>query len=158
MRLGMTTSRALRVSLARQEVLLERAGHAPLVFPVSTASNGAGCEFDSECTPLGRFRISEKIGDGEPVGTIFTTRLPMGVWQPGEATEGDLVLTRILRLDGLEPENANTMDRYIYFHGTNQEHLIGFPVSHGCIRLRNDDMLILFQLVEVDDEVIIAED
>jgi hypothetical protein len=73
------------------------------------------------------------------------------------AAGGDLVLSRILRLDGLDPENANTMDRFIYFHGTNQEHLIGQPVSHGCIRLRNDDMILLFDLVEVDDEVIIEE-
>lgn len=158
MRLGMTTSRTLRVSLARQEVALERAGHTPLVFQVSTAANGAGCAMDSGCTPTGRFRISEKIGAGQPVGTIFIYRKPRGLWNPGDAVAGDLVLTRILRLDGLDPENANTMERYIYFHGTNQEHLVGQPVSHGCIRLRNDDMIALFDLVEVDDEVIIAED
>lgn len=143
--------------MARQEVALDRAGHSPLVFQVSTAANGAGCEFDSGCTPTGRFRISEKIGTGEAPGTIFTSRRPTGLWQPGDVVEGDLVLSRILRLDGLDPENANTMDRYIYFHGTNQEHLVGQPVSHGCIRMRNDDMIVLFELVEVDDEVIIAE-
>jgi lipoprotein-anchoring transpeptidase ErfK/SrfK len=154
----MTTSRILRVSLVRQEVALERSGHTPLVFQVSTAANGAGCAIDSGCTPTGRFRISEKIGASEAPGTIFTFRKPTGLWQPGDAVEGDLVLSRILRLDGLDPENANTIDRYIYFHGTNQEHLIGQPVSHGCIRLRNDDIIMLFDLVEVDDEVIIAED
>lgn len=158
MRLSMTASRALRVSLARQEVVLERPGHPRLCFPVSTAANGPGCEMDSGCTPVGRFRISEKIGEGEEAGTIFVCRVPTGLWRPGDAIDGDLVLTRILRLDGLEPENANTMDRFIYFHGTNQEHLIGRPVSHGCIRLRNDHVMILFDLVEVDDEVIIAED
>jgi lipoprotein-anchoring transpeptidase ErfK/SrfK len=153
----MTTSRLLRVSLARQEALLERAGQTPLVFQVSTAANGAGCAMDSGCTPTGRFRISEKIGDGEAVGTIFSARKRVGLWQPGGITGDDLVLTRILRLDGLDPENANTLARYIYFHGTNQEHLIGQPASHGCIRLRNDDMILLFDLVEVDDEVIIEE-
>ena len=158
MRLGMTASRTLRVSLARQEVALERAGHAPLVFQVSTAAKGPGFTMDSGCTPTGRFRISEKIGAGAVPGTIFRYRKPTGLWRPGDVVDGDLVLTRILRLDGLDPENANTMDRYIYFHGTNQEHLIGQPASHGCIRLRNDDMILLFDLVEVDDEVIIAED
>lgn len=158
MRLIMTTSRALRVSLSRQEVALERSGHAPVVFPVSTAANGPGCDMNSGCTPTGRFRISEKIGEGSACGTIFVHRRPTGIWQPGDATDGDLVLSRILRLDGLDPENANTMDRFIYFHGTNQEHLIGRPVSHGCIRLRNDHVMILFDLVEVDDTVIIADD
>ena len=154
----MTTSRRLRVSLARQEVALERVGHPLLIFPVSTAANGPGCAMDSGCTPTGRFRISEKIGAGEAPGTIFVSRQPVGLWQPGDSTDGDLILTRILRLDGLDPENANTMDRYIYFHGTNQEDLIGQPVSHGCIRLRNAAILELFDLVEVDDEVIIADD
>ena len=157
MRLGMTAARILRVSMARQEVALERAGHAPLVFQVSTAANGAGSAMDSGCTPTGRFRIAEKIGTGAPLGTIFIARKPTGLWQPGDAAEGDLVLSRILRLDGLDPENSNTMDRFIYFHGTNQEHLIGQPVSHGCIRLRNDDIIVLFELVEVDDVVMIAE-
>lgn len=77
------------------------------------------------------------------MGMIFRGRLPTGtVSQQGGSD--DLVLTRILWLEGLDPENANTRDRYIYIHGTNQEHLIGTPASHGCIRLRNGDMIELF--------------
>ncbi len=62
--------------------------------------------------------------------------------------EEDLILTRILWLEGLDPENSNTHDRHIYIHGTNQEHLIGIPASHGCIRLRNREMIDLFQRIE----------
>ncbi|MBX9578138.1 MAG: L,D-transpeptidase [Chthoniobacterales bacterium] len=68
----------------------------------------------------------------------------------------DHILTRILWLDGLDSENTNTHDRYIYIHGTNQENLIGTPASHGCIRLRNTDMIALFDAVEVGDRVEIA--
>ena len=74
---------------------------------------------------------------------IFKSRLQIGrLADPGG--EEDLVLTRILWLEGLDPENENTRDRYIYIHGTNQEELIGTPASHGCVRLRNDDMIELF--------------
>lgn len=78
--------------------------------------------------------------------SIFKNRVPTGgIASPGG--EEDLVLTRILWLEGIDPENANTRDRYIYFHGTNQEDLIGFPASHGCIRLRNYEMIDLFDQV-----------
>jgi lipoprotein-anchoring transpeptidase ErfK/SrfK len=74
---------------------------------------------------------------------IFRSRIATGkVAEQGG--EEDLVLTRILWLEGLDPQNANTRQRYIYIHGTNQEHLIGTPASHGCIRLRNEDMIDLF--------------
>jgi hypothetical protein len=77
----------------------------------------------------------------------FKGRKPTGVIaSPGG--EEDLILSRILWLEGLDPENSNTRDRYIYIHGTNQEDLIGTPASHGCIRLRNNQMIELFDLVE----------
>lgn len=103
-------------------------------------------------TPLGRFRIAEKIGAGEPSGTIFKSRRPIGSLQKSKAT-GDLVVSRILWLDGLEAENANTYKRYIYIHGTNHEDKIGEPASHGCIRMKNVDVVELFDLVEVDTPV-----
>lgn len=123
-------------------------------FVVSTAARGTGFETGSLCTPTGRFRIHARIGSGEPVGTIFKARLPVGVWHPGENEEDDLILTRILQLDGLDPHNANTMQRYIYIHGTNREDLLGQPSSHGCVRLSNADMIELFDLV---DECVVVE-
>ena len=115
-------------------------------FPVSTSRFGLGCEEGSFRTPTGRFIVRDKIGHGAPAWTIFRARENTGeVAAPGG--EEDLVLTRILTLDGLDPENANTLGRFVYIHGTNQEQLIGTPASHGCIRLRNDHMVALHDLV-----------
>ena len=104
-------------------------------------------------TPIGGFVIREKIGEGAAEGTIFKARKPVGHWQPGMDTAEDLVLTRILRLDGLEARNANTFARFVYIHGTNGENRIGRPASHGCVRLRNRDMVELFDLVNAGDPV-----
>ena len=120
-------------------------------WPVSTAAAGVGFEPGSLRTPTGRFRIGEKIGGGAPPGTVFRSRVPVGFHVC--PTPDDLILTRILWLDGLDPENANTRDRYIYIHGTNHEQLVGTPASHGCIRMRNADIVELFDRVEVGTEV-----
>ena len=102
-------------------------------------------------TPLGKFRVGEKIGADAPSGTIFRNRIPLA---PEEALPtDDLVLTRILWLDGLEAHNANTRDRFIYIHGTNHEEEIGRPASHGCIRMKSDDLIALFNEVPIGAEV-----
>jgi hypothetical protein len=137
----------LVVSVDDQTLRLFRGDECIREYPVSTSSRGTGFEENSFRTPTGRFCICERIGDGQPLGTIFRSRVPAGLWTPGEAMDDDLVLTRILRLDGLDPENANTLSRYIYIHGTNREDLIGVPASHGCIRLANADMIELFDRV-----------
>jgi lipoprotein-anchoring transpeptidase ErfK/SrfK len=117
---------------------------------VSTSRAGLGFEPGSFRTPTGLFRIHEKIGGNAPYGTVFKGRVPV----KGPSVSGDdLITSRILWLDGLEKENANTKKRYIYIHGTNEETLIGQPVSHGCIRMRNEDILQLFDLVTVDTPV-----
>lgn len=105
-------------------------------------------------TPTGRFRISEKIGAGMPQGTVFKSRRPVKTTAK-MLREEDLVMTRILWLDGLDPANANTHDRYIYIHGTNHEEQIGEAASHGCIRMRNADLVELFEQVEVGTPVAI---
>lgn len=143
----------LEVCVERQSLRVLQGRKTVRRFPVSTSAQGTGFEAGSHRTPTGRFAISDKIGSGAPLGTIFVSREPVGIWSPGEATPKDLVLTRILRLDGLDPENRNTRDRYIYFHGTNQEEKIGQPASMGCIRLTNADMIELFDLVEVGTKV-----
>ena len=81
------------------------------------------------------------------MGTIFKGRQAVGEWALGDESEEDLILSRILWLAGLDEDNANTHDRYIYIHGTNQEDLLGQPVSHGCVRMRNDEVMELFVLV-----------
>lgn len=105
-------------------------------------------------TPTGRFRIVETIGAGLPVGTVFKNREPVKATKKMLRDE-DLVMTRILWLEGLDPGNANTHDRYIYIHGTNHEENIGEPASHGCIRMLNADLVELFELVGRDTPVAI---
>jgi len=105
-------------------------------------------------TPTGRFRIAEKIGAGMPAGTVFKGREPVKVTKTA-MRDADLVMTRILWLDGLDPGNANTHERFIYIHGTNHEESLGQPASHGCIRMRRADLLELFELVDVDTPVAI---
>jgi phosphoserine phosphatase SerB len=138
----------LEVSIDDQRLRLYRGAELEREYVVSTASKGVGFTEGSYRTPTGRFVIVQKIGDGEPAGTIFKGRRPVGHWQPGDASDQDLVLTRILRLSGLQPESANTFDRYIYFHGTNQEEKLGTPASCGCIRLSNADIIDLHDRVE----------
>jgi lipoprotein-anchoring transpeptidase ErfK/SrfK len=90
--------------------------------------------------------VSEKIGDGASAGAVFKSRVPTGELGD-EANPEDLVQTRILWLHGLDAENANTHDRYIYIHGTNHEEAIGTAASHGCVRMRNEDVIELFDRV-----------
>jgi lipoprotein-anchoring transpeptidase ErfK/SrfK len=149
----MNTPRRILVSVDDQSLKVMAGGECIAWFPVSTSVKGTGFEPGSLRTPTGRFVICEKIGHGEPSGTIFKARVPVGRWMPGGDCSGDLVLTRILRLDGLDAENRNTMERFIYIHGTNDENRIGQPASHGCVRLRNDDMIALFEMVEENDIV-----
>ena len=146
----------LEVSIATQRLQLWDSARVVKEWPVSTARAGVGFKEGSLRTPVGQFRIREKHGAGAPSGTIFKSRQPVGLWQ-GERLDDDLVLTRILRLEGLEARNANTFDRYIYIHGTNDEPGIGRPGSHGCVRLRNDHMIELYDLVPEGTEVWIGE-
>ena len=137
----------LLVDVLRQKADLLEDGITTYSWDVSTSRFGLGTEEGSFRTPTGRFRICGKFGAGAPLWSIFKSRIATGeIASPGG--EDDLILTRILWLEGLDPENSNTRSRYIYFHGTNREDLIGSPASHGCIRLRNAEMADLFEHVE----------
>lgn len=124
--------------------------------PVSTAKNGVGEHIHSECTPRGRHIIRAKIGGGMPVNTVFVSRRPTReIYSPELRSlypERDWILTRILWLSGLEPGknrlgDVDTMCRYIYIHGAPDEDPMGVPSSHGCIKMRNADVVSLFDLV-----------
>lgn len=150
-----TPNSCLRVDIARQTLHFLLNGVPVKSWPVSTSKFGLGAEPGSMKTPLGKFRICEKIGGDAPAWSVFKSRLPTGeIAAPGGGEDG--VLSRILWLEGLEETNRNTKDRYIYIHGTNQEHLVGEPASHGCIRLKNEDVIELFGLVPAGTEVEIA--
>jgi lipoprotein-anchoring transpeptidase ErfK/SrfK len=105
-------------------------------------------------TPTGRFRIAEKIGHDMPSETIFRSRVPLDPGDPLPEAE-DLIMSRILWLDGLDPQNANTRERFIYIHGTKHEDKVGTPASCGCVRMRNADVAELFELVDEGTEVVI---
>ena len=145
-------ARSLVVDVATQTLRVMDGRKVAAQFPVSTSKFGLGFQEGSYKTPTGKFRIARKIGGSAPPWTIFRARKNTGrKARPGG--EEDLVLTRILTLDGLERQNANSLARYIYIHGTNQEHLIGTPASHGCVRLRNADMISLHRMVRAGTPV-----
>ncbi len=150
-----TSEPLIRISVPEQRLELVSGEEVLASYPVSTSRFGLGSEEGSMKTPLGKFKIGEKIGGEFPPGTVFRSRLPLGpeeVVQPDD----DLVVSRILWLDGLEEHNANTRDRFIYIHGTNHEEQIGQPASHGCIRMKNEDLIALFEQVPLGAEVVIV--
>jgi len=146
----------IHISIRDQRLTLTEGETLVRTYPVSTSRFGIGTEEDSMKTPIGRFRVAEKIGDGLPSDTVFQSRVPLKADDPLPPTE-DLVMSRILWLDGLDEHNANTRDRFIYIHGTKHEDKIGNPASHGCVRMRNADVIELFDLVDEGAPVIIEE-
>ncbi len=149
----------LVVDVPRQRlVLLDRQGEGLAEYPVSTAAAGIGGEAGSFRTPPGLHRIHARIGAGEPAGAVFASRLPTGELWRGESRDDDLILTRVLTLEGLEDgvnrgPGCDSLERYIYLHGTNHEEALGEPGSHGCIRLGNADVAELFDRVAEGDLV-----
>jgi len=145
---------SIHISVRRQSLTLKAGGKKLADYPVSTSRFGLGSEAGSFKTPTGRFRIAETIGAGKPLGTVFKSRRVVKA-TPKMMREDDLIMTRILWLDGLDAENANTHDRYVYIHGTNQEEAIGTPASIGCVRMRKRDVADLFDRVSTGTPVII---
>ena len=146
----------IHISIRDQCLTLKEGETLIRTYPVSTSRFGIGTEEDSMKTPIGRFRVAEKIGHGLPSDTVFQSRVPLKADAPLPPTE-DLVMSRILWLGGLDEHNTNTRDRFIYIHGTKHEDKIGNPASHGCVRMRNADVIELFDLVDEGAPVIIEE-
>ncbi|MEY2495949.1 MAG: hypothetical protein QOJ45_2441 [Verrucomicrobiota bacterium] len=144
----------IHISVAAQELTLKAGRKKLAAYAVSTSGFGLGTKEGSMKTPTGRFRIAEKIGEDMPVGTIFKSRRPVKATKK-LLRDGDLIMTRILWLEGVEAANANTYDRFIYIHGTNHEEQIGERASHGCIRMRNADVAALFEQVRIGTPVVI---
>lgn len=156
------------VSVDEQRLRLIEGGEIVWDVPCATASAGTGSVSGSLQTPLGWHRVDSKFGDGAPWGQVFRSRVATKeIWKPGQDTKEDLVLTRVLWLDGLEPGKnqgktgdgvlVDSKERCIYIHGTNGEDKIGTPSSHGCIRLLNDDVLLAFERIPLDTPVLITE-
>ena len=157
----------IRISIADQALaLLDDVGAVLRHYAVSTAKNGPGERQGSNCTPRGRHVVRAKIGAGMPVDTVFVGRRPTGeIWSPALAAEHpgrDWILTRILWLSGREVgfnrlRDVDTMRRYIYIHGSPDSVPMGVPGSIGCVRMRNADLVELFDLVPAGTPVEIVE-
>lgn len=164
---GYATDRMLLVDATAQKMLLVENGQATAEWPVSTATNGLGSSKGSQQTPTGVHRIAQKIGDGAALGSIFKARQNSGriariLTGPDQDSSEDNVTTRILWLDGMEPGinkggNVDSYGRYIYIHGTDEEGKLGNPASHGCIRMRNQDVIDLFERVDENTLVVITQ-
>lgn len=162
----MSTLDFLHISLADQQLYGFAAGRLLLRLPVSTALNGAGELNGSGCTPRGLHQVRAKIGAGLPCGAVLRGRRWTGeVFSPelqAQCPGRDWILTRILWLSGCELGRnrlgrVDTFRRYIYLHGTPDSEPMGVPLSHGCVRLRNADLLDLFARVPVHCRVLIDE-
>jgi lipoprotein-anchoring transpeptidase ErfK/SrfK len=158
------SNRYLDISIAKQEMILLENGEVIGRYAVSTAKNGPGQRKGSECTPTGWHRIRAKIGAGQPMNSVFIGRRPTGeIYSQqlaAEQPQRDWILSRILWLGGLEPGHNRYGDvdstwRYIYIHGCSDELMQGIPASHGCIRMKNADVIELFDSVEVGCKVFI---
>ena len=156
------------VSISAQALtLFDNFGGVKAKYSVSTAANGVGCEKNSGCTPLGSHIIRAKIGaDAEPNSVFVGRRFTGEICTPelmAQFPERDWILTRILWLSGTEIGfnrlgNVDTMQRYIYIHGTPESTEMSKIGSHGCVRMRNNDIIELFELVDAGTQVVIRED
>jgi len=146
----------IRIKLDQQILQLLRDAEVIRCYSISTALNGAGEQFGSECTPRGKHSIRLKIGEGCPLNSVFIGRRPTGEIYTAELAasepDRDWILSRILWLSGQQPgynrgAQCDTLRRYIYIHGTPDREIMGIPRSHGCIRMKNNDLIELFDLV-----------
>lgn len=160
-------SRHITVNIAKQRLCLEQGGEVLMDVVVSTAKNGPGEQNGSECTPRGEHVIRARIGAGCEANTVFVARRPTGeIFSETlrqENPQRDWILTRILWLSGLESGrnrggNVDTMRRFVYIHGCPDSDPMGVPSSHGCVKMRNRDMIALFDLVEPGTRVTISEE
>ena len=158
--------RYIAISIADQRLQLIDNNTALFDVSIVTAKNGAGETFGSECTPRGWHIIRAKIGDNCPENTVFTARRPTGEIFSERlqalSPKRDWILTRIMWLSGLEVGfnrlgNQDSMRRYIYIHGCPDNKPMGIPSSHGCINMRNSEVIALFEQVEAGIPVHISE-
>jgi hypothetical protein len=146
----------MRVSVPDQKMIVFNKGVEIARYDVSTSKFGLGDKPGSKATPLGALEVARKIGDGAPLGMKFKSRRPTGEIVAINAPGRDPIVTRILWLRGLEPQNRNAYDRMIYIHGTAEEWRIGTPASYGCIRMRSQDVIALFNTVGIGARVEIS--
>jgi len=144
------------ISVADQRMVLLEKDVPAATWPVSTSKFGLGDRPGSNATPLGRMEIAAKIGENAPSGAVFHNRRWTGEIVPPNAPGRDPIVSRILWLKGLEPQNSRAYARTIYIHGTPEESKSGEPASYGCIRMKSSDVIALFDRVGRGAEVVIT--
>jgi hypothetical protein len=160
-----TSSRHIEISLAKQQLRLLENNAVIRQYSISSALNGPGEKNASGCTPRGEHKIRIKIGHGCDANTVFQARRPTGELYSAELAkkfpERDWILSRIIWLTGTQSGinrggEVDTLRRYIYLHGCPDSEPMGVPCSHGCIRMRNEDIIDLFELVDAGMPVLIS--
>lgn len=156
----------IKISISKQQLILFDEDDSIKQYSISTAKNGSGERKNSECTPRGEHIIAEKIGEGAKENSVFVGRIETNELYNSKLRDfhprRDWILTRILWLSGIEEGknkkgDVDSHDRYIYIHGSPEDIEMGYPGSRGCIRMRNSDVIELFNLVNVGTKVIISE-
>jgi hypothetical protein len=137
------------VSVADQSLALYHRERLLGRYPVSTSKFGLGDHPGSRATPLGRMEVAKMIGAGAPLGAVFKSRRQTGEVLKPDAPGRDPIVTRIIWLKGLEPQNQHAFARCIYIHGTAEERNVGHPASYGCVRMRSVDVLRVFNAIGV---------
>lgn len=154
------------INIQHQKLYLLEDSDTIADYDISSAKAGIGSNMGSFKTPLGKHKVVNKIGEGLPIGAIFIAREFTGkiakIYHDNTDVDEDWILTRIIQIRGLEPGinlggNVDSYRRRIYIHGTNEEGLIGVPASHGCIRMKNNDMIKLFNNTSTNTIVDIVE-
>lgn len=146
----------MEVSVPLQKMVLYREGEPVKTYPVSTSKFGLGDEIGSYRTPPGMLEVAEKIGDGKPAGAVFKSRQWTGEVIKPDSPGRDPIVSRILWLKGLEPENKNAYSRCIYIHGTAAERDIGRPASYGCVRMKSKDVIDLHDRIGEGTKVFVV--
>jgi lipoprotein-anchoring transpeptidase ErfK/SrfK len=156
----------IKISISKQQLILFDEEDSIKQYSISTAKNGSGERKNSECTPRGEHIIAEKIGQGAKENSVFVGRIETNELYNSKLRDfhprRDWILTRILWLSGIEEGknkkgDVDSHDRYIYIHGSPEDIEMGYPGSRGCIRMRNSDVIELFNLVNVGTRVTISE-
>jgi len=145
------------ISVKDQKLALLDREKLVAIYPVSTSKYGLGDWRGSFRTPLGELEIAQKVGDGMPPGTVFKDRCRTGEIVIPNAPGRDPIVSRIIWLRGRESQNANAFGRDIYIHGTPEERNLGLPVSYGCVRMRSNDVIKLYEMVGLGAQVTIVD-
>jgi len=150
------------ISVDRQKLYVLYNNEIIKEFDVSTSKYGTGTKRNSNKTPLGLHLIASKVGDGQPINTIYKSRINtkrLAIPNQARFVNDDLITTRIMWLEGGEEKNSlganSSFKRYIYIHGTPDEMGLGYTASHGCVRMRNTDILGLYEYVDLGTPVIL---